>query len=110
MGQGIRKFLDSRSERVVVVASSSWSHSFLAHKFQCRSIDIETDRVYLEWVRSGQGSKLAGLTPEEIQDSGDHEILNWVVALGILGDRPAEIVDVRESHTQLAYRVAAIWE
>ena len=30
-------------------------------------------------------------------------------ALGILGNVPAEIVDVRESHTQLAYRVAAIW-
>ena len=109
LGRGIRRFLDQRSERVVVVASSSWSHSFLAHKFQCRSIDIETDRVYLEWVRGGQGSKLAGLTPEEIQESGDHEILNWIVALGILGDRPAEIVDVRESHTQLAYRVAAVW-
>ena len=52
---------------------------------------------------------MAELTPEEIQDSGDHEILNWVIALGILGDRPAEIVDVRDSHTQLAYRVAAIW-
>ena len=92
-----------------MVASSSWSHSFLAHKFQCREIDVETDRRYLEMVRSGKGSKLAELTPEEIQDSGDHEILNWIIALGILGDVPAEIVDVRESNTQLAYRVAAIW-
>ena len=110
LGQGIRRFLDTRDERVaVVVASSSWSHSFLAHKFQCRAIDVETDRRYLELVRSGQGSKLAELTPEEIQGSGDHEILNWIIALGVLGDTPAEIVDVRESNTQLAYRVAAIW-
>jgi hypothetical protein len=35
---------------------------------------------------------------------------NWAVASGILGDTPAEIVDVHESHTQLAFRVAAIWE
>ena len=110
LGQGIRRFLDTRSERVAVVASSSWSHSFLAHKFQCRSIDIETDRRNLELVRRGQGSKLAELTPEEIQDSGDHEILNWIIALGILGDRPAEIVDVRDSHTQLAFRIAAVWD
>ncbi len=109
VGQTIRKFLDTRSERVAVVASSSWSHSFLAHKFQCREIDIEADQRSLEFVRTGQGSKLAELTPEEIQDSGDHEILNWIIALGILGDRPAQIVDVRDSHTQLAYRVAAIW-
>jgi hypothetical protein len=26
------------------------------------------------------------------------------------GDTPVEIVDVRESHPQLAFRVAAIWE
>ena len=110
LGMGIRRFLDGRDERVAVVASSSWSHSFLAHKFQCRAIDLETDRRYLELISSGQGSELAKLSPEEIQDSGDHEILNWIVALGIFGDRPAEIVDVRESHTQLAYRVAAIWE
>ena len=72
-------------------------------------IDIEADNRSLEFVRSGQGSKLAELTPEGIQDSGDHEILNWIIALGILGDTPADIVDVRDSHTQLAYRVAAIW-
>ncbi len=110
VGQGIRRFLDQRTEKVAVVASSSWSHSFLAHKFQCRSIDIDFDRQHLELVRQGKGSKLAELTPDEIQQSGDHEILNWIVALGVIGDTPAEIVDVRESHTQLAYRVAAIWE
>jgi hypothetical protein len=32
------------------------------------------------------------------------------MALGIIGEKPAESVDVRESHTQLAFRVAAIWE
>ena len=98
LGRGIRRFLDTRDERVAVVASSSWSHSFLAHRFQRRSIDIETDRRNLELVRTGQGSKLAELTPEEIQESGDHEILNWVIALGDTWRTfPAEIVDVRES-------------
>ena len=109
MGQSIRRFLDTRDERVAVVASSSWSHSFLAHKFQCTTIDLETDRRYLELVRGGKGSQLAELTPEEMQDSGDHELLNWIIALGILGDIPAEIVDVREAHTQFAFRVAALW-
>ena len=52
---------------------------------------------------------MAELTPEERQDAGDHEILHWVIALGMLGDRPAEIVDVLDSHTQWADRVAAIW-
>lgn len=109
LGRSIRQFLDQRPERVAVVASSSWSHSFLAHKFQCCAIDLEFDRHNLELVRRGEGSKLAELTPEAIQQSGDHELLNWIIALGILGDRPAEIIDVRESHTQLAFRVTALW-
>ncbi len=110
LGKGIRSFLDTRTERVAVVASSSWSHSFLAHKFQCCAIDIEFDRKILELVREGKGSRLAEITPEELHQSGDHELLNWIIALGAIGDTPAQIVDVLESHTQLAYRVHAIWE
>ena len=70
---------------------------------------LETDRRYLELARQGHGSQLASVTPEELQVSGDHEILNWIITLGVLGVVPAEIVDVRESHTQLAFRVAALW-
>ena len=110
LGQGIRRFLDTRSERVAVVASSSWSHIFLADKFQCRAMDIEADRRNLELVHRGQGSRLAELTPEEIQDSGDHEILHWAIALGIRVDRPTEIVDVRHSHSQPVFRIAAAWD
>ena len=110
MGQSISRFLDTRSERVAVVASSSWSHSFLAHKFQCCAIDLEFDRHNLELVQRGEGSTMAELSPEAIQQSGDHELLNWIIALGVIGDHPAQIVDVRESHTQLAFRVAAIWD
>ena len=73
------------------------------------AVDLETDRRYLELVRQGKGSQLAGLTPEELQESGDHKILDWIIALGKLGDIPADIVDVRDSHTQLAFRVAALW-
>ena len=69
---------------------------------------VEAGAVEVE-VR-GAGSRLVELAPEEIQASGDHEILNWIVALGIIGDTAAEIVDVRESPTQLAFRVVAIWE
>lgn len=95
---------------MAVVASSSWSHSFLAHKFDCCAIDIEFDRNLLKMLRKGEGSRFAELTPKEIYWSGDHEVLNWVIALGIIGDVPVRVVDVRESHTQLAYRVHAIWD
>ena len=85
--------MDTRTERVAVVASSSWSHHFLTHKFNLCEFDEAFDRRNLELLKRGEGSKLAELTPEEIQESGDHEFLNWIIALGVLGDRPAEIVE-----------------
>ncbi|MCI0797691.1 MAG: hypothetical protein J4O06_02810 [Chloroflexi bacterium] len=56
------------------------------------------------------GSKLAALTPEEIHHSGDHEFLNWLVPLVVLGDRPADIVEVLDEQSQIAFKVFAICE
>jgi len=61
-------------------------------------------------VRTGQGSKLAELTPEELQVSGDHEFLNWMITLGVVGDRPAEIIDALDAQSQVSFKVFAAWE
>ena len=110
LGRAMRHFLDGRQERVAVVASSSWSHSFLTHRFDCCAFDTEFDRRNLELLRQGRGSQLAALTPEEIYLSGDHEFLNWIIALGIIGDKPAEIVDVLDAQSQVSFKVFAVWE
>lgn len=110
LGRAIRRFLDGRPERFAVVASSSWSHSQLTHRFQCSAFDTEFDRRNLERLRQGRGSELATLTPEEIYLSGDHEFLNWIIAQGIIGDKPAEIVDVLDAQSQISFKVFAVWE
>ncbi|MCH7745334.1 MAG: hypothetical protein IIC84_04590 [Chloroflexi bacterium] len=110
LGQSIRRFLDTRTERVAVIASSSWSHFFLTEKFDRCKFDAEFDHRNLELVRKGEGSKLAELTPEEIQQSGDHEFLNWLITLGVVGDRPAEIVDALDGQSQISFKVFAIWD
>ena len=110
LGRAIGRFLGSRAERVAVVASSSWSHCFLTHKLDLRAFDVEFDRGNLELLRQGQGSKLANLSPEEIQQSGDHEFLNWIIAAGVVGDRPAQIVDTIDAQSQVSFKVFAIWE
>ncbi len=86
LGQAMRRFMDTRTERVAIVASSSWSHSFLTHKFNLCQFDDEFDRRTLGWLEEGKGSKVATLTPEEIQQSGDHEFLNWIITLGVVGE------------------------
>ena len=110
LGQAIRRFLDTRSERVAIIASSSWSHSFLTHKFNCSKFDEDFDQRNLELLKNGKGSQIADLTPEEIQQSGDHEFLNWLVPLGVLGDRPAKIVETLNEQSQISFKVFAIWE
>ena len=110
LGRSIRKFLDTRSERVAVIASSSWSHFFLTEKFQRRRFDAEFDHRNLELVKNGQGSKLAEISPEDIQASGDHEFLNWIITLGVMGDRPAEIIDALDDQSQVSFKVFAIWD
>ena len=110
LGQAMRRYIETREERVAIVASSSWSHFFLTHKFDCCAFDAEFDRKNLELLKKGQGSKLSELTPAELQDSGDHEFLNWIITLGAVGDQPAEIVDVLDEQSQISFKVFAIWE
>ena len=47
---------------------------------------------------------------EEIQQSGDHEFLNWLVPLGVLGDRPARIIDSLDEQSLISFKVFAIWD
>ena len=110
LGQAIRRFIDSRTERVAIIGSSSWSHSFLTHRFNRSKFDTEFDRRNLELMKEGKGSKIAEISPEEIRLSGDHEFLNWLVPLGVVGDRPAEIVDHLEEQSQISFKVFAIWD
>ena len=61
-------------------------------------------------MKEGQGSRIAGLTPEETEQSGDHEFLNRPVPLGVVGHRPAQIVDYLEEQSQISFKVFAIGE
>lgn len=110
LGQSIRRFVDTRDERVAVIASSSWSHSFMTHKYDCSRFDEVFDRKNLDLLKNGKGSKIAEITPEEVQQSGDHEFLNWLVPLGVLGDRPARIIESLDEQSQISFKVFAIWD
>ena len=110
LGQAIGRFLEGRAERVAIVASSSWSHSFLTHRYNLCEFDEEFDRRTLGWLKEGKGSKVAELTPEDIRLSGDHEFLNWIITLGVVGDKPAEIVETLDEQSQVSFKVFAIWE
>ena len=36
--------------------------------------------------------------------------LNWLAPLGVLGDRPVDIVEVLDEQSQISFKVFAVWE
>jgi len=54
--------------------------------------DVETDSKRRQELESGQFHKWRDLTPEEIRDAGQHEILNWVALAGAMEGRKVDIL------------------
>jgi len=81
--------------RVAVVASSSWSHSFLVAKNSLMFPDVESDQRYYAALRDGDWATWRNTTIEEAEDRGHHELLNWFCLAGAmseLGRAPDECV------------------
>jgi hypothetical protein len=77
--------------RTVFVASSSWSHSFLTEKNWQLWPDVAADRRLYDALETGDYAQWHGYTTDQIEDSGQHEVLNWFCLLGAmeeLGRKP----------------------
>ena len=63
----------------------------------------------LDLLARGEARRLAALTPEEMLRKGNGELVNWIIAAGIIGDDvKATVVEyVRLWHIGLGY---AYWE
>jgi hypothetical protein len=79
---------DDRSElvhtdlRVAFVASSSWSHAFLADKLWHIRPDSEADLRIYKALLEDDFALMRNYTGAEVVDAGQHEILNWFCMLG----------------------------
>jgi len=77
--------------RVAFVASSSWSHSFLTEKNWQLWPDVAADRRLYDALESGDYAAWHRYTTDQIEESGQHEVLNWFCLLGAmeeLGRKP----------------------
>ena len=93
LGQTLRKVLEERAERIVVMASSGWSHAFLVEKHHYLYPDREFDRVRVDELRRGQQEVWASLTNAQIESSGCQEFKNWICLAGVFPDRKARVID-----------------
>jgi aromatic ring-opening dioxygenase catalytic subunit (LigB family) len=89
-GQALRAILDSRPERVALVASGGMSHFPGTDRYA--SPDYDFDRRLLEQLADGRGRETSVLTGEELDKTGNVELRTWITLLGALGDARAEVL------------------
>lgn len=82
LGRAIARAFKDRPERIVFVASSSWSHAFLADKLWHIRPDTAADERLYEAMVNRDFATLEKVTSQEVVDAGQHEILNWFCMLG----------------------------
>ena len=77
------------------LASSSWSHSFLTEKNWQLWPDVPADRALYDALETGDYAKWHAYKTNQIEESGQHEVLNWFCFLGAmeaLGRKPDKAV------------------
>lgn len=109
MGEAIREILEASPYRVMICPSSTWSHSWLASRFDRQRMDVEGNREIVGWLEKGEAARLRDYDSPEIEGNGDHELRNWIVAAGIMGERKLEVTCCLESWVSTGFRVFGIW-
>ena len=71
---------------MAVIASSSWSHSFLVRKNARLFPDVAADRRYFEAMQNGDWDVWRKAKLDDIEDSGQHELLNWFCLAGAMNE------------------------
>ena len=100
VGAATARFFADSPWRVAIVGSASFSHGSLTAKHGRLYPDLDADRERVDELSSGGWREWAGLSPAEIESSGQHEILNWVCLAGAMSVTASrcEIIDYVESH------------
>ena len=100
IGRATARYFANSPWKVAVVGSASWSHGSLTQKHGRLYPDLETDRLRFEQLRANQFGDWGKLTQEEMEDAGQHEVLNWICLAGAMSElgQKAKVVDYVETH------------
>jgi hypothetical protein len=100
VGRSIARYFAASPWRTALIASSSWSHGSLTAKHGRLYPDLAADRARYEELESGRFTRWGELKREQIEDSGQNEILNWICLAGAMTElgRSIEVVEYVESY------------
>jgi hypothetical protein len=111
MGQATARILKESPWRVVIMASSSWSHGFLTEKNNWMYPDLESDRELLGHLRTGNYAAWRDKPLKQMEAAGQQEVLNWTCLAGAMNELnyKADILDWVETWTFNAPKCLAIF-
>ncbi|HVZ23222.1 MAG TPA: hypothetical protein VG871_19250 [Vicinamibacterales bacterium] len=91
LGQALAQIVKGRKERVAVVASGGMSHFPGTTKYLHPEFDF--DRWLVSQMEAGNIDALLDMTPEQLDEVGNTELLSWAVMFGAIGAHKGELID-----------------
>jgi aromatic ring-opening dioxygenase catalytic subunit (LigB family) len=90
LGREIADIVRGRGERVAVVASGGMSHYPGTPKYEYPEFNF--DNWMISQMEIGNIEAILNLTPEQLDETGNTEMLNWATMLGMIGPVPGELI------------------
>jgi hypothetical protein len=84
VGRAIARYFRDKDLKVAFVASSSWSHAFLADSLWHIRPDTAADERLYHLLVEERYDELAATSSKEVVEAGQHEILNWFCLVGAI--------------------------
>ena len=82
VGRAVARHFAKEDSKVAFVASSSWSHAFLADSLWHIRPDTAADERLYELLVQERYDELGATTSRAVVEAGQHEILNWFCLIG----------------------------
>ncbi len=112
MGAAVAEAARESDLRVALVASSSWSHAFLCDKTYRLRPDTAADHRLYEALVADDTEPWRSLTTDQVEESGQQELLNWCALMGAVEALDASVAWSTFVETDLfnSNKVFATWE
>jgi hypothetical protein len=111
LGAACARALKESPWRVALVASSSWSHAFMTRKHSFLYPDTEADQKLFEALRDCNWDAWRSVTLKQIEESGQHELLNWFCLVGAMSalNRKPNYASFIETNIMNSNKVTAVF-
>src|SRR5262249_3179314 len=90
LGREIANIIKNRKERVAVIASGGMSHYPGTAKYSYPQ--FEFDYWMISELERGNIDAVLNLSPTQLDEAGNTEMLNWATMFGMIGAVPGELI------------------